>query len=635
MIEQVFLSEPVDPYEQAIALTRSALAALRRGDRLAGERLLRAALRLDPSLGIAWLWLGALKQGARRSMCLRWARLTIPDAEIPTLGRLRRQRKPARQRALRSLRLTAGGLIAALLVLGGFELRYSDRIYPGVAALGRPLAGQTPEQAGAALEMLLAAWAEMPLVVRVGEASWSAPLGSLARFDAGALAGDAYNVGRSGPLVGRIAGHAQGILNPGRVTIIPVLEEAQVEKLIDDLAAIVDREARPARFVLDDTGLRILPEEHGLALDTIAAREMLYTTWERHHWSGDPAPLSVVLPVHRLAPELTQAELAPFLGQLRYQTAQSLELSWEAGRYELDRLPLLDLATLPEPGRPFRADRDAVAAALHMLASEIDRPAQPSRLVREGNNVREFIPGIPGRRLNVPAALELVMEALERGHRAVTLPIDRIEAPPGEAEALGLVAVIGEGRSQFVGYSSPNRDQNVLVGGSRFDGLLIPPGGVISADETIGPITWEQGYRWGDMIVGGQLVPALGGGICQVSTTFFRAAFWSGLEILERHNHQWRLPWYEVDAPPGMDATIALGGPDLKVRNNTGHYLLIKVTTDLEQKTQRFTIYGTPPGWRVEMLGPSYRDGAVVIGRRVLSGEQIILEDSFTSYYSQ
>jgi vancomycin resistance protein YoaR len=216
----------------------------------------------------------------------------------------------------------------------------------------------------------------------------------------------------------------------------------------------------------------------------------------------------------------------------------------------------------------------------------------------------------------------------------VNLPLQTVAPPPGEVERLGLLSEIGRGESQFEIYASPGRDSNVQAGGHDIDGVLVPPGDIFSFTATVGSITWDKGYRWGEMIEAGQIRPSVGGGICQVSTTVFRAAFWSGLEIVERHAHSWRLPWYELGAPPGMDATIALGGPDLKIRNNTAAHILIRVQTDLIKKRQTVIIYGTPTNRRVEMAhaGSGSRWN---VERTVLAGDTVLAQDRFTSSYSR
>jgi vancomycin resistance protein YoaR len=215
-------------------------------------------------------------------------------------------------------------------------------------------------------------------------------------------------------------------------------------------------------------------------------------------------------------------------------------------------------------------------------------------------------------------------------------PATTLASRLGELEALGITGVVGVGKSQFASYSSPNRDANVVAGGNEFDGLLVAPGELLSFNTTVGEITPEKGYEMGEMISGGVVLPSYGGGICQVSTTLFRAALWGGLPIEERHNHSWRLAWYEVDAPPGMDATIALGGPDLQIRNTTDGWLLIDVETDTINKTQTFTLYGTPRDIEVSLDGPTWDNaGGLVITRRITQHGSLIGEDSWASYYSQ
>jgi vancomycin resistance protein YoaR len=274
-----------------------------------------------------------------------------------------------------------------------------------------------------------------------------------------------------------------------------------------------------------------------------------------------------------------------------------------------------------------------VAQEIERIANDVAVAAQPSHLVREGERVRALVPGRSGFELDRDVARQVMLHALTTGATQADLPLREVPPPPGEAEQLGLLAEIGRGESQFLTYSSPERDANVQAGGNEVDGVLIAPGAVFSFTQTIGDITWEEGYRWGEMIEAGTIVPSLGGGICQVSTTVFRAAFWSGLEIVERHNHSWRLPWYEVDAPPGMDATIALGGPDLKVRNNTGHYVLFKVETDLEHKRQTVVVYGTPDGRQVSMQAVA--DGNIGVQRHVIQRDGQVAAETYLSYYTQ
>jgi vancomycin resistance protein YoaR len=95
------------------------------------------------------------------------------------------------------------------------------------------------------------------------------------------------------------------------------------------------------------------------------------------------------------------------------------------------------------------------------------------------------------------------------------------------------------------------------------------------------------------MILGGLLVPSIGGGVCQVATTIFNAAFETGLPIKERHNHSFYISHY----PTGRDATVSWGGPDLVFRNDLEHAILIKAGGNSATFTVSF--YGTREGRKV------------------------------------
>jgi vancomycin resistance protein YoaR len=94
----------------------------------------------------------------------------------------------------------------------------------------------------------------------------------------------------------------------------------------------------------------------------------------------------------------------------------------------------------------------------------------------------------------------------------------------------------------------------------------------------------------------------VGGGLCQVASTAFRAAFWAGLPIVERTPHAFRVGYYEP--PLGMDATIYSPSVDLKWLNDTEHYILIHTYVDSVNSTLTFRFYGTNPGRTVELDGP-------------------------------
>jgi vancomycin resistance protein YoaR len=140
------------------------------------------------------------------------------------------------------------------------------------------------------------------------------------------------------------------------------------------------------------------------------------------------------------------------------------------------------------------------------------------------------------------------------------------------------------------------------VAARNLNGVVIPPGYDFSFLREIGPITKAAGYLESLIIKGDATVPGIGGGVCQVSTTVFRAAFWAGLPIVERNQHSYRVSYYEQDGtPPGLDAAVYDPGVNLRFRNDTGHPVLLQSAVDPVSGTLIYRVYGTRTGRQVRL----------------------------------
>ena len=172
-----------------------------------------------------------------------------------------------------------------------------------------------------------------------------------------------------------------------------------------------------------------------------------------------------------------------------------------------------------------------------------------------------------------------------------------------DVNSYGIKEVIGTGTSLFQG-SIPGRIYNVTLAATRLNGILIKPGEVFSFDKALGDVSAFTGYKQAYIIQNGRTVLGDGGGVCQVSTTFFRALLNAGLPILERHAHAYRVGYYEQDSSPGFDATIYVPSVDLKFKNDTGHYILVQTYIDQNQQRLTFMLYGTKDGREVSVSNP-------------------------------
>lgn len=198
------------------------------------------------------------------------------------------------------------------------------------------------------------------------------------------------------------------------------------------------------------------------------------------------------------------------------------------------------------------------------------------------------------------------------------LPHMRYERPApivvdGMREESAFKHVIGEGTSVFTG-SANHRVHNIALAASKLHGHVIEPGETFSFLEALGPINYGAGYRSSLVIFGDRTIWGIGGGVCQVSTTMFRAAFWAGLPIVERNQHSYRVSYYEKDgSPPGFDAAIFNPGLDLKFVNDSEDPILIQTHVDEHAMGLTITLRGRELNRTVEML-PAVAENVVAPG---------------------
>ena len=498
----------------------------------------------------------------------------------------------------RILLLLAVALLLALPAL--YRLAYGDAIYPGVRVAGVALGGL---DAAAALARLRDAGfdADVPVSLRVDDLSWELQPGeSGLAFDANATATAAWQVGRGGGptaliemLAARLAGRD---LQP-----IVRFDEAQSMRALAELADAFDREAVNAHVRLEGTLVQPAPAITGRFLNMRAARDTLEAAARAGAW-----PIrDLALDFSRVEPAVTDASEA--IATAQSLLAQPLTLRAEGETWTLAPELLAPMLTTTDVDGAVQLDIDQARfeAWLRPVTEAISRTAALPRFRFEADSgsLTLLESGIDGRKLNLEATAERVLEAGRLGSRLVRMALET--EPPAVADTvgaaeLGIREVVGEATSRYVG-SAPGRVHNVALATSKYDGLLIPPDAVFSFNAHLGDVSEEEGYEKTLIILDGATADGVGGGVCQVSTTLFRAAFWAGLPIEERHAHGYRVAYYEQGEPPGFDATIYSPIVDLKMRNDTGAWLLIAASANQAARTATFSLYGSRPDREVEL----------------------------------
>lgn len=245
---------------------------------------------------------------------------------------------------------------------------------------------------------------------------------------------------------------------------------------------------------------------------------------------------------------------------------------------------------------------------LQKVSGEENRPPRDAKLVIENGRATQFVPDEDGQTFDAAGARLVLATGLAAGKNEITLPINTTTPAVRlkDLNNLGIKDLLVRGQSDFSG-SSAYRIHNIRVGASRYNGLIIKPGEEFSFNKYLGPVDAEAGFLPELVIKPEGTVPELGGGLCQVSSTAFRAAFFGGLPITARRNHSYAVKYYEwiADDQPravGLDATIYPGAQDMKFLNDTSGAVLI--ATKVEGKRLYFDFYGTRDDRQVTVDGP-------------------------------
>lgn len=257
-------------------------------------------------------------------------------------------------------------------------------------------------------------------------------------------------------------------------------------------------------------------------------------------------------------------------------------------------------------------DSDKFAEIIKPLQEKAYKAPVNAQFSIENNRVTTFKQSEDGVQLDVAKAQKFMENSItlavkSESQKSFSFDIPAIRLKPDitteEANSFGIVEEIGVGTSLFF-HSIPNRVHNVGLASSRVTGILVKPGEEFSFDKYLGDVSRATGYATAYVIANGKTVLGDGGGVCQVSTTLFRAILNAGLPITERHAHAYRVGYYEEDSPPGLDATVFYPSVDLKFVNDTGNHILIQSIFNADEMRLTYILYGKKDGRTVTLSKP-------------------------------
>ncbi len=514
------------------------------------------------------------------------------------MARRRRSRRIAVRRAVLGVGVVALLAFVSLTLLAGSP----ERLPGGTTVGGLDVGGMSLAQATKELETRSAALSRQSFEFVAGGRTFTLSASQLGvRPDWEGAVRSAANAGDGvAPIRGlkRIQSRIFGTDVEPRVDVYP----SAVRYTVARIAAAVDRPAVDAR--LERKGLRIVttPARPGVRLDRARASALIVDALASLDRRG-PVRLAVV----RDEPEVTEAELAEAAAAARTAISAPVTLVVGPTRFRLPRWRIAQLLDLPAGGTTRVGVGGAAAQAwLASVRRTVNRPPRDAtfRVVSGGI---EVVPAKPGRTIDVDAAraaLEKAMLSPTRRTAVVATTASEPSRTTAEAEAMGITGIVGSYTTTYGG--TPGRLHNVQLVADLIDGALVAPGARFSFNETTGERNEAKGFEAAPVIINGELESGIGGGVCQVSTTLFNAAFEAGLSIEKRTNHALYISHY----PLGRDATVNYPDIDLVFTNDTDKWLLVRTFVGAGSLT--VNIYGTPQNRRVETeTAPLRVDGKV------------------------
>ncbi|MBI2103798.1 VanW family protein [Candidatus Woesebacteria bacterium] len=485
------------------------------------------------------------------------------------------------------------------IAFAAYNLIFIGRILPNVSVAGVDISGLTPAEANRVLAQKITLPIKLTLVD--GGEKFDLDLASIdLRYDLEQTSYSAYNLFRTGNLVFDAANRIEALWKKRNLGIRFTYDETRLQETISVIAGQTAVEPIYPSVTLEAGKVVVNPGKAGFDVDlgTLKAdvsRALAFAKLE-------PVLIKTTVVDSTLTP--SQQEEAQKRAEKLVDKKLSLTFEFETFTYSET-----DIFALINPSGGYKEEK--IAGLSQSLASSVERSPQNPKFVFEEGRVKDFAPSKPGvaidsEKFKTSLTEKLkILETTEEKLASFEIPVKLTEPEVATSEVnnLGIKELLGRGSSRFRG-SITSRVYNIDLAATRLNGVLIAPGETVSFNEKLGDVSKLTGYKEAYVIKDGKTVLGDGGGVCQVSTTLFRAVLNAGLPIVERRAHAYRVGYYEQDSGPGLDATVYSPTTDFKFINDTPAHILIQAYPDTKNLTLVFELYGTSDGRKASITKP-------------------------------
>lgn len=371
------------------------------------------------------------------------------------------------------------------------------------------------------------------------------------------------------------------------VNVDPVALTGALGSHLDELATGTAN----ASVILNGTTPVLIPASAGNGVDIAASVRRLTANWPL-------GKTTIELDAGQARPTITDAAAQAFINDtlnpllsapLTITAAGTDAASISAGDVTLSPEQVAGLVTISSSGTALSAALDAdmlYDTVVSTMGADVEVAPQSATWTIDGSDegaptaTPQYVAPANGRVIDRQALADGALKAgtSSATGRTVTLPLVSKEPALTTAAAdWHITEFISDYSTPF--YSEPGRDQNLRRGAELLNGKIVMPGQVFSTEEALGEVDEEHGFAAAGVISDGKHVDAIGGGLSQIGTTMFNAAFEAGMDDVEHHPHTYWFSRY----PAGREATIWTGEKDVKFGNSTPYPVLIQAWVSGEE----------------------------------------------------
>ncbi|MFA6492793.1 MAG: VanW family protein [Patescibacteria group bacterium] len=517
------------------------------------------------------------------------------------------------------------GILLAIVALAvfffSFNLTYKDKIFPHTYIGGVDFGGATRVEAQSKLEGLISSSQDKKLDYVWEEKTYTLGLSDLGvdyEKSRDKTINQLMSVGRTGHLGKIINETFRSVVSSNTVLASFELNEQKLNEYLTNIAKDIDIQEKDATIEIRSEQLVIIPEKIGRKFEINTNRQIVFSNLGSFNFNSQ-LPFEVLQVVPKINSKIAQAAIAETLDLMK----RNLVMKAANKTFELKPADITSMIEfIPRLSKKNVINTPQNAISIYILSPEISpvkvretvdkiagevyqEPKDPKFQVTDGR-VANFQLEQTGYELEKDKAVEQIIQAINNDESSLDLPVKVTEPSlsSDDPEKLGLKDLVSEGKTSWRG-SPQNRIHNLSLGAEKISGTIVKPGEEFSTIKTIGVIDGTTGFLPELVIKNStQVTPEYGGGLCQVSTTLFRAVLNAGLKVTERSAHSFRVSYYEP--PVGMDATIYDPAPDFKFINNMDTPILIWAYAGNNSLT--FQIYGTKDNRKVEVSDPVLYD---------------------------